>query len=119
MLAMGCRGYQAESESGVKGGVRGWPLLRVLAGEKDGLWKTDQHREEPAAAPEGRWVLTLPRTCSVASGLTAGGGDVDTSSEPVNAIPRPVSQNSSAAFTAMWAPLGSVLIELTHPCSFK
>ena len=72
-----------------------------------------------SAAPEGHWVLSLPRSCSVASGLAAGGGDVYTSSEPVNAVPQPVSLNSSAAFTATPAPLGSMLIELTHPCSFK
>lgn len=90
-------------------GFGGWPLLRGLAGEKDGLWKTDQHSEEPAAAPEGRWVLTLPRTCSGASGLTAGGGDADTASEPVNAVPWPVSQNSSAEFAVMRAPRGLCL----------
>ena len=100
-------------------GVGGVGLLRGLAGEKDGRWKSDQRREEPAAVPEGHWVLSLPRSCSVASGLAAGGGDVYTSSEPVNAVPQPVSLNSSAAFTAMPAPLGSMLIELTHPCSFK
>ena len=122
MLVMGCRGYRAESirGEGVRRGVGGgWPLLRGLAGETDRRWKSDQLREEPAAAPGGHWVLSLPRSCSVASGLAAGGGDVYTSSEPINTVPQPVSQNSSTAFAAMLAPLGSMLIELTHPCSFK
>lgn len=113
MLVMGYRGYQAESVrgEGVRRGVGGWPCSEAWR-----VRRTDGGRMT-SAAPEGHWVLSLPRSCSVASGLAAGGGDVYT--EPVNAVPQPVSLNSSAAFTATPAPLGSMLIELTHPCSFK